>query len=99
MNTSSESEAVVQTLEAVWVSQWDTCLHLKIYTPDYQPLSWAQVWQAFVAVYPERWAIEFFPPAEELVNDAHVYHLWLLPEGYAPPSCLNLAHKYRGCLG
>ncbi len=99
MNQSSEPEAVVQTLEAVCVPHWETCLHLKIYTPDYQPLSWEQVWQAFIDVYPDRWAVEFFPPTEALVNDAHVYHLWLLPEGYEPPGCLNLAHKYRGCRG
>ena len=39
--------------------------------------------------------IELFPPVDDLVNDAHVYHLWLLPEDYAPPASLNLAHKYR----
>ncbi len=91
----SKSQAVVQTLETVHAPPWESLTHLKIYTPDYQPLSWEQVWQAFVAVYPERWAIEFFPPAEELVNDVRVYHLWLLPEGNAPPDSLNLAHKCR----
>ncbi len=91
----SESQTIVQTLETIHVPPWETLTHLKIYTPDYQPLSWAQVWQAFVDVYPERWAIEIFPPAEELVNDAHIYHLWLLPEGNTPPDSLNLAHKYR----
>jgi len=95
MNTLSEPEVVVQTLEAVRVPQWETCLHLKIYTPDYQLLSWEQVWQAFIDVYPDRWAVEFFPPTKALVNDANVYHLWLLPEGYEPPGSLNLAHKYR----
>ena len=69
--------------------------HNASHTPDYQPLSWSQVWQAFAAVYPKRWAIELYPPVEDLVNDAHVYHLWLLPEGYTPPTFLNLAHKYR----
>jgi hypothetical protein len=91
----SEPRAIVQTLETVHVPLWETLTHLKIYTPDYQPLSWAQVWQAFVAVYPERWAVEFFPPTEDLVNDAHIYHLWLLPEVHTLPDSLNLAHKYR----
>jgi hypothetical protein len=95
MNTISEPQAVVQTLEAVCVPPWERLIHLKIYTPDYQPLSWEQVWQAFVAVYPGRWAVEFFPPTEDLVNYANVYHLWLLGEGYEPPGSLNLAHKYR----
>ena len=95
MYVPSESQAIVQTLEAVHGAPWESLTHLKIYTPDYQPLSWSQVWQAFAAVYPKRWAIELYPPVEDLVNDAHVYHLWLLPEDYAPPVSLNLAHKYR----
>jgi hypothetical protein len=45
-----------------------------------------------------------YPPAEELVNDAHVYHLWMLPEGWLMPERMNLrqssgrslAAKYRG---
>ena len=95
MYTLCEPEAIVQTLENVHIPSWEPLTHLKICTPDYQPLSWEQVWQAFVDVYPERWAIEFFPPTDDLVNDAHVYHLWLLPEEYAPPDSLNLVHKYR----
>lgn len=31
----------------------------------------------------EQWAVEVFPPDAELVNDANMRHLWLLPE--APP--------------
>ena len=95
MFVTRESQAIVQTLETVPAPPWETLTYLKIYTPDYQPLSWSQVWQAFAAVYPKRWAIELYPPVEDLVNDAHVYHLWLLPEGYTPPTFLNLAHKYR----
>ena len=47
-------------------------------------------------VYPDRWAIELYPPTAELVNDAHVYHLWMLPEEWSPPDLMNLAAKYRG---
>lgn len=95
MHKTGEPEIVVQTLEAIYLPHGDTLIHLKIYSPDYQPLSWEQVWQAFVDVYPNRWAIQFFPPEKELVNDAHVYHLWLLPAGSILPDSLNLAHKYR----
>jgi len=86
----------VQTVETFRTPPWGKITHLKIYTPDYKRLSWQQVWQAFAAVYPDRWAIELYPPAAELVNDAHVYHLWLLPEGWVPPEPMNLAAKYRG---
>lgn len=87
---------LVQTVAAFHTPQWGMVTHLKVYTPDYKRLSWLQVWQAFADVYPGRWAIELYPPAADLVNDAHVYHLWLLPEGWRPPAPMNLATKYRG---
>jgi hypothetical protein len=89
------SSAQVQSLDRCQLSQWGEVTHLKVYTPDYKRLSWLQVWQAFTAVYPGRWAVELYPPQEELVNDAHVYHLWLLPEEWTPPKMLNLAERHR----
>ena len=86
---------LVQTLETSPLHPWDEVTHLKVYTPDYRRLTWPQVWQAFQDVYPGRWALELYPPAEELVDDANVYHLWLLPEGWRPPEEMNLAAKYR----
>jgi len=88
-------DVLVQTLETVSTAAWGELTRLKVYTPDYRPLSWLAVWRAFAEIYPGRWALELYPPADELVNDAHVYHLWLLPEGDAPPCPLNLANKYR----
>lgn len=87
---------LVQTVATFHAPQWGMVTYLKVYTPDYKRLSWLQVWQAFADVYPGRWALELYPPADDLVNDAHVYHLWLLPEGWRPPSPMNLATKYRG---
>lgn len=34
---------------------------------------------------PESLAFEVYPPESKLVNDFHVYHLWVLPEGYPIP--------------
>ncbi|HRQ42349.1 MAG TPA: hypothetical protein PLD25_30910 [Chloroflexota bacterium] len=87
------ADALVQTGDAFYIPQWGAVTHLKIYTADYKRLNWVQVWQAFTGVYPGRWAIEWYPPAEELVNDAHVYHLWLLPAGWQPPAPMNLAQR------
>lgn len=95
MGPFNEPHTMVQTMETVFEPPWENLTHLKIYTPDYQLLSWEQVWQAFAEVYPNRWAIEFFPPAADLVNDAHVYHLWLLTESSILPEPLNLAYRYR----
>lgn len=32
-----------------------------------------------------RTAIEVFPPADEVIDGAHVTHLWVLPEGFELP--------------
>lgn len=92
---AEETRPLVQTLETFYTPPWGEITRLRIYTPDYQKLSWLQVWQAFAEIYPDRWALELYPPASELVNDAHVYHLWLLPDGCEPPARMNLAEKYR----
>ena len=62
-------------------------LQLKICTPDYRPLGWSEVWEAFSAAYPDRWAVQFFPPAADLIDGKAVYHLFVLE---APPAGLNL---------
>ncbi len=60
----------------------ETCLgpalQLKICTADYRPLGWREVWDAFAAAYPGRWAVQVFPPAERLLDAKAVYHLWVL---------------------
>ncbi|MAU00685.1 MAG: hypothetical protein CL608_26370 [Anaerolineaceae bacterium] len=89
------TSALVQTVETFPAPHWGSVTYLKVYTPDYKRLSWLQVWQAFTDVYPNRWAIELYPPAEELVNDTHVYHLWMLPEGWMPLDRMNLVTKHR----
>jgi hypothetical protein len=69
----------------------DSCLgrvlQLKVFTADYRPLGWREVWDAFAASYPGRWAVQVFPPAGALVDGKAVYHLWLLP---GEPEGLNL---------
>ncbi len=52
-------------------------LQIKVFSPDYKQLSWFEVWSAFVAAYPGRWAVQCFPPASELVNGKPVYHLFV----------------------
>ena len=59
----------------------DSCLgsvlQLKVFAPGYAPLSWREVWEAFAAAYPGRWAVQCFPPASELVDGKNCYHLWV----------------------
>lgn len=52
-------------------------LQLKVFAPGYAPLSWSDVWEAFAAAYPGQWAVQMFPPEEELVDGKAVYHLFV----------------------
>lgn len=59
-------------------------LYIKIRRQDDKPMSWTEVWQVFNDRYPNKWATSFFPPEEELVDEANVYHLFVLdfePQG------------------
>ena len=66
----------------------ETCigrvLQIKVFTPDYKPLSWREAWEKFAATYPGRWAVQCFPPADQLVDGKAVYHLWVLEPGNVP---------------
>jgi hypothetical protein len=53
-------------------------LQLKVFAPGYRPLGWSEVWAAFAAAYPGRWAVQVFPPADRLVDGKAVYHLFML---------------------
>lgn len=64
-------------------------LYVKLHADGYRPLSWREVWEAFAARYPGRWAVECFPPADQLVDGKAVYHLWVMGEG-ASPRGLNI---------
>ena len=70
---------VIVTERGYRESAFGSVLQLKIFTRDYRPLSWREVWEAFVAQYPDRWAIQVFPPRGRLVDAKCVYHLWVLP--------------------
>ena len=69
-------------------SERDSCLgrvlQLKIFTPDYRPLSWREVCDAFNAAYPGRWAVQVFPPADRIVDGKSVYHVWVMEPGASP---------------
>ena len=69
----------------------DSCLgkvlQLKIFEPGYRQLSWREVCDAFNVNYPGRWAVQVFPPADQVVDGKSVYHLWVVE---SEPWGLNL---------
>ena len=62
-------------------------LQIKVFADGYRLLSWREVWEAFVERYPGRWAVQCFPPRDELVDGKNVYHLFVCD---APPEGLNI---------
>lgn len=62
-------------------------LYIRIYTNDYRQLTWPEVWAKFSDSYPGQWAVEAYPPADQLVDDTNIYHLFVLDE---PPRGLNI---------
>lgn len=62
-------------------------LQIKIFAPGYRPLTWREVWEAFAETYPGQWAVQCFPPADELVDGKNVYHLFVCD---TPPDGLNI---------
>lgn len=33
----------------------------------------------------ERWGLEYFPPAADVIDNANLRHLWVMPAGWEPP--------------
>ena len=59
-------------------------LQIKVFALDYRPLFWTEVWEAFARLYPGKWAVQVFPPVDQLVDGKAVYHLFVCekaPEG------------------
>lgn len=62
-------------------------LQIKVFAAGYRPMLWREVWEAFAAAYPGKWAVQCFPPASELVDSKCVYHLFVMEQA---PDGLNL---------
>lgn len=62
-------------------------LQIKVFEEGYRALGWLEVWQAFSEKYPNKWAVQCFPPASELVDGKSVYHLFVCD---VPPMGLNI---------
>jgi len=61
-------------------TSFGTVLYIRIYTHDYRQLSWTEVWGKFASSYPGQWAAQFFPPADEVIDEQNIYHLFVLEQ-------------------
>lgn len=56
------------------------------------PVGFRQLWEAFAETYPDRWAVQAFPPRDRLLDGANKYWLWVLNER---PESLDLVRDTR----
>lgn len=69
---------------------WGAVTHLWVHRHDDGPLTWREMQRVKnELVGPERVAVEVYPPVSELVDGANMFHLWVLPEGFALPFSLK----------
>ena len=80
-------EDVIITERGVRATALGRALQIKVFRPGYPVLTWREVWDAFTARYPQRWAVQVFPPTEALIDGKAVYHLFVLDD---EPAGLNL---------
>ena len=57
---------------------------------DGQRMTWSEVHAVFADRYPDRWALQWFPPEDRLVDEVNRYHLWVLPEGSSAPGGMDI---------
>jgi len=72
-------------------TEWGQVDHLIVRRHDERPVrSWGDL-QAIKdeICSPDRTAVEVFPPADDLVDQANLYHLWVLPTGFLLPFGLD----------
>lgn len=58
--------------------------YLKIRRHDSKPMGWREVYDRLRLSYPNRWSIMFFPPERRCIDQANIYHVYLMPEDYHP---------------
>jgi len=76
----------VQEME--WrTTSFGLALYVRIYTPNHRQLSWGEIWEVFADLYPDQWAVQFFPPVDRVVDHENIYHLFVLDE---PPAGMDI---------
>jgi hypothetical protein len=66
-------------------------LYIKISRHDDRPMAWPEIAAVFNDRYPGRWAAQFFPPAEETLDEANIYHLFVLED---EPAGVNILRRH-----
>jgi hypothetical protein len=77
-------------------------LYVRIHRSDMAPMGFRELWEVFATYYPEKWAMQVFPPRGSLLDQANKYHLFVLdtpPHDFdltqTPRSVLEFSPRYR----
>ena len=82
VHTDGEFAIMIRTVETEWGSVDHVCMR-NLQSTD---IPWTDKQKIKNDFYgPERVAIEVFPRESELVDEAMMYHIWVLPEGMNIP--------------
>lgn len=88
-------KAMVNRLYSVQFSKeqsaWGEITHLWIRRHDESDVSWANKMRIKEELCGDRrFAVEVFPPRDNLVDQANMYHIYVLPTGFQLPFGLHL---------
>jgi len=71
-------------------SDWGEITHLWVRRHDEKPLTWREMQRVKnELIGPERVGVEVYPAVSEVVDQANMFHLWVLPEGFKLPFTLK----------
>ena len=78
-----------QNMGVRFVPGLGSVFHLRFYRSDgsNEPLSWEDIQEGKRDLgFGDSAAVEIYPPDSEVINDANIRHLWVLPDGVSLPS-------------
>lgn len=81
-------------------TDWGTVVQLMVRRHDAQPVrDWTALQRIKDELFgPDRTAVEVFPPSDQLVDSANIYHLWILPHGFELPFGLHRMDRATACV-
>lgn len=78
-------------------TEWGEVLHLCVRDVPNGRLTWAELqWIKDQIAGPERLAVKVYPPQSRLVDEANMYHLWVLPKGMRLPFGIHADEQPKG---
>jgi hypothetical protein len=76
---------------------WGKVQHAAIRNTPSTDIPWAEKQRIKDEIFgKEATAIEVFPSETELVDEANMYHLWVLPEGFTLPFSIKVKDSIKG---